>query len=131
MKLEYLEDPSAQPARVLLLFEATVAEVEAVRAGIAALAIEDPAGEFRLNNQLRGFSGVDGCSLVACVGKSDLGVEQVGGEPLSFRCVLSPSGWRRVFELLEPFLVPDQGDRFQYLTEVGAIDWIISTSRGW
>ena len=43
-----------------------------------------------------------------------------------------PAGWRRVVDLLEPFLAPEYGSGgFQYLTEVGDIEWILSTSRSW
>jgi len=54
-----------------------------------------------------------------------------GEEALRFCCVLSPPGWQRVHDLLEPFLIVGEGTRFQYLTEAGGIDWIISTTRGW
>jgi hypothetical protein len=129
LKLEYLEDTDASPARVLLLYEATAAEVEAVRGGIAALA-GDPSAEFNLEG-VPGFLGIDGCSLVASVGALDLGVEAIGDGKRHFRCILSPPGWQRVCELLEPFLDVKEGTRFQYLTEVGPIDWIVSTSRAW
>jgi len=130
MNLEYLEDPSARSAPVLLLYGASVGEVEALRTAVDAVAGGDTASELRLD-ALPGFTGIDGCSLVGRVGGSDLGVERSAVAPLAFQCVLSSSGWQRVLGLLEPFLVALEGTHFQYLTEVGAVDWIISTSRGW
>jgi hypothetical protein len=131
LKLEYLEDAEASlHPRVLLLYEATASELEALRASAAELAASDPGAELNLD-ALPGLVGIDGCSLVAAVGASDLGVEPRGDQPRRFRCVLSPPGWQRVHDLLEPFLAGQKGTSFQYLTEVGAIEWIFSTERGW
>jgi hypothetical protein len=130
LNLEYFEDLGAQLPRVLLLFGASQTEIEALRSEVASLAGVGGTNEFWLD-QPPGLSDVDGCSLVARVGESDLGVERIGGEALEFRCVLTPSGWRRVVDLLEPFLVNARDTRFQYLTEVGSVEWIISTDRSW
>jgi hypothetical protein len=130
MKLEYFEDAHGPSTRVLLLFGASAAEVGAVRAAIAELASSDGAPEFRFDH-LPGFVGVAGCSLVARIGASDLGVAPTGPAPFSFQCVLTRESWRSIAGLLDPFLADVQHDGFQHLTDVGAIAWIISTSRAW
>jgi hypothetical protein len=130
MRLEYFSDPGAQIPRVLLLSGPSEAEVKALRSEIAELADGGNKGKLWLD-QPPGLSDAAGCSLVARVGESDVGVERLEGDAFSFQCVLTPSSWRRVSALLEPFEVADENERFQYLTEVGTIEWIISTSGRW
>jgi hypothetical protein len=88
---------------------------------------------FRVED-LAGFAGVQGCSLVAQVGEANLGVERLQGSDRAFTCVRDPDGWRHVWWLLEPFVEDERGvnpNGFQYLDESAAIEWIISGSRGW
>jgi hypothetical protein len=82
----------------------------------------------------RGFEGVDGCLLTAQLGDSDLGVVPIDSGDRAFRCVLDAAGWRHVFDLLETFTTGDLTPgrhAHQYLTETGAIEWIVSTNREW
>ena len=81
-----------------------------------------------------GFQGVDGCLLTAQLGDSGLGVVPTDGGDRAFRCVLDAAGWRHVFDLLETFTTGDLTPgrhAHQYLTETGAIEWIVSTNREW
>jgi hypothetical protein len=127
--MEYLDDPAARPQiRVLLLYDLRTAEVEVLRDAVDRLSRGRPGEEVRVN-ALPGVVAVGGCSLVAAVGGADLGVEPSHSD-LDFRCELSASGWERVSGLLEPFLAPDSRG-FQYLSEEGAVEWIISHDRGW
>jgi hypothetical protein len=130
MLLEYVEDPDAQvDTRVLLLYDSVPDEVGALRDAIARLNRGKPGDEMRVG-ALPGVVAVDGSSLAATLGEADLGVEPVAGAGRQFRCVLTSGGWQRVCGLLEPFLHSDcQG--FQYLSEDGTVEWIISHHRGW
>jgi hypothetical protein len=76
---------------------------------------------------------VDGCTLAAVVGRTDVGVELTGDGARAFRCSLRPESWRTVAGLIEPFTIARcrPATEFQYLTDAGSIDWIISTSRQW
>lgn len=130
MLLEYMEDPDAQlDSRVLLLYDFVPDEVGALRDAIARLSRGKPGDEMRVGT-LPGVVAVDGSSLAATLGEADLGVEPVAGAGRQFRCVLTSGAWQRVCGLLEPFLHSDcQG--FQYLSEDGTVEWIISHHRGW
>ncbi len=69
MLLEYLEDLAAeQQIRVLLLYEGTPGEVEALRDATERLSRGGPGDEQRVE-RLPGFAAVDTCSLVASVGE--------------------------------------------------------------
>jgi hypothetical protein len=126
MKFEYLEDPGARPDRVLLLHGPTADDVDALRGAAAGLA-GGMLQQVRLDQVAPGEADP---SLLGEVGETDAGVEPIAGEASAFRCVLNPEGWERVRELLEPFAEPREGT-FQYLTEAGEIEWIVSTYRGW
>lgn len=82
-------------------------------------------------DQLPGFQGVDGCSLVASAASVDSGVERLEGSERAFRCALSPAAWKRVSGLLEPFEIGLRPGVFQWLSEESPIEWIISGDRGW
>jgi hypothetical protein len=130
MLLEYLEDADTQvDTRVLLLYEFAPDEVETLRDAIDRLSRGKSGDEIRVD-ALPGVVAIDESSLTAAVGGGDLGVELVAGAGRQFRCVLTSGGWQRVCGLLEPFLHADsQG--FQYLSEEGTVEWIISHHRGW
>ena|ERR1700722_2086707 len=130
MLLEYLEDADAQvDTRVLLLYEAMPDEAGALRNAIDRLSRGKPGDEMRVD-ALPGVVTVDGSSLAATVSDADLGVEPVADADHQFRCALTPAGWQRVCGLLEPFLRNDSRG-FQYLSEEGTVEWIISHDRGW
>src|SRR5262245_35229185 len=130
MNLEYIEDAAAEAQKVLLLWGPTESEIRTVRSEIVSLADRGVGSELQLE-QLPGISGIAGCSLIARVGESDGGVERLQDDSHSFACELTPTSWRRVADLLQPFQVTTGGGRFQYLTETGSIEWIISTDRSW
>ena len=97
---------------------------------------------------LLGCEAVDGCSLALCRSSDDLGVEPVHLESHSFRCSLSHAGWAHATAMFEQFLNPlsipqsryasdaeaqcwvSSGQR-QFLTEMGPVEFIFSTSRAW
>lgn len=130
MQVEYFDDATPHP--VLLLYGDDPEETLLLRGAVEALA-DGKAKDFRVED-LPGFRGVDGCSLVAQAGDRNAGVEPVPGTSRAFRCERDRQGWRHVWWLLEPFVDPETGGKpnaFQYLDEVGVIEWIISGSRGW
>jgi hypothetical protein len=129
MLIEYFEDPAARPSRVLLLYDFTLDEVARLRGAIERV-IRAPYGYEEQVDALPGFVGIDGCSLVARVGEIATGIDQVDPLKLEFRCVLDLAGWQHAFALLEPF-VTRATEGFQYLTEAGSIEWIVSSSRSW
>jgi hypothetical protein len=95
-----------------------------LRGAIEALVTD--GDELRID-KLPGFESE--LSLSAVIGSEDEGVARVGES--SFRCVLTRAGWERVVALLGPFAEPLESNSFQYLTEAGEIEWIVSTSGPW
>jgi hypothetical protein len=133
VELEYLEDVGSKTPRVLLLYGREPNNAALLRQVIAPLVAGDTERQIAIES-LRGFHGVDGCSLVAEVGDSNLGVEPIEGRAPAFRCVLTAVGWSQLSGLLEPFAATDPQiglDVHQYLTSDGSVEWIISTSRHW
>jgi hypothetical protein len=130
MLLEYLDDPNARTdTRVVLLYEFVPGEVVALRDTIDRLSRGQAGDELQVD-ALPGLIAIDGCSLAASLAEADLGVEPIADTSAHFRCALTSGGWQRVCGLLEPFLRSDsQG--FQYLSEQGTVEWIISNRRGW
>jgi hypothetical protein len=132
MRLEYFDDPSLQRP-VLLLYGNDPEEATLLRGAVEDLADGTTTDDFRVES-LPGFLGVDGCSLIAQVSDSNLGVELIPGSDRSFSCKLDAARWRHVWGLLEPFVDREMASTpngFQYLDESDAIDWIISRSRSW
>jgi hypothetical protein len=88
-------------------------------------------------HELPGYFSVGDCKLFAKVGSSDIGVWRTGKGP-AFVCTLQKQTWFEVLDLLEPFLEPftdklnlGSSYSFQYLTNCGDINLLISTSRAW
>jgi hypothetical protein len=129
MLLEYFEDLSAQPPRVLVMHDFGPDDMEVLCGAIEELSVRERGDEVQLD-RLPGFVGVDRCSLMAVVGNADLGVEPVSGREREFRCVLSTEAWQQALGLLEPF-VAGGANGFQYLAESGSVEWIISTDGRW
>jgi hypothetical protein len=142
MRLEYLEDLESQSPRVLLAYGNDPRDATVLRRAVEQLAASSEAHDVRIDT-LPEFQPVDGCSLTASVGSVDSGVEQLDGSDRAFRCVLRPATWRRVSGLLEPFEKTEEparspylaglrtGARFQFLSETGPVEWIVSTERSW
>ncbi len=115
---------------VVLLHELTPEAVRRLSASITDLAATRCSN--LMIEDIPGVEAMGGCSLAVEVGGTDRGLYRVG--ELAFRCVLTPEGWTRVFDLLEPFSESrsDSGDHFQYLTDDdGDLEWIISTTGRW
>lgn len=127
--IEYFEDMAARSLRVLLLYDFTLDEAKWLRRAVERLS-QAPHGYEEQIDALPGFVGIEGCSLVACVGEVATGLDQIDPAELWFRCVMDSAGWQHAFALFEPFVTSD-AEGFQYLTEAGSIEWIISSSRSW
>jgi hypothetical protein len=134
--LEYLADARSDGRPVLLTYGSSATEAAVLQATAEQLASNKDQLGIRVD-ELPGFRGVDGCSLLAEVGPTSLGVFRADDSACAFRAVFDPAGWRRVVGLLEPFVAkkPTINPRgFQYLEDLdesGHIDWIISGSRAW
>jgi hypothetical protein len=132
MRLEYFDYPTSRNRSVLLLFGDDPNEARIVRDLISVVASTEPGVAVQVD-AIPAVQGVDGCTLAAVVGDTDVGVELTGDGARAFGCSLRPQSWRTVAGLIEPFTT--RRDRpasaFQYLTDAGSIDWIISTSRQW
>ena len=94
------------------------AEVVALRSEVMRLA----AGEAV-------FPALDGeVHLTLQAGQRDIGIMNAGAPRL--RCVLRPSAWEQVADLLEPFTEPGQRG-FQWLDQTGEVKRLISTTGEW
>jgi hypothetical protein len=133
MRLEYFTNVGSAP--VLLTYGTSPAEAETLRAVAIRLAADGSENQGAVQiAQLPGFEAVDGCSLLAEVRSTELGVTPINESELAFRCALDKNGWRRVAGLLEPFAAARpilNPNGFQYLDESGSVEWIISGSRAW
>jgi hypothetical protein len=133
MLLEFFDcelDERSSP--VLLLYGNDLGETLAFRCAVKTLA-DGRETAFQVE-RLPGFRSIGGCLLLAQVGEANAGVERLTGGDLAFRCMRDREGWRHVWWLLEPFVDPQSAGKpsaFQYLDEPGAVEWIISGSRGW
>jgi hypothetical protein len=125
MRLEYFEDLKASPARVLVMHDFGGSDIHLLQEAVRGLGTRH-VDSLQID-ELPGFEG--SCSLEAVVGDQDLGIEPAAGRPRAFRCVLGPEGWERALDLLRPFAEGCEG--FQYLTERGSVEWIISTDGRW
>jgi hypothetical protein len=145
MRLEYFDLEHSKG--VLLAYEATSSEIESLLTAFTRLRSENPPYAIEVTD-LPGCEGVDGCSLTLCRSSEDVGVEPAPGRSKRFRCSLSPAGWAHAAGMLEPFqcelpktpspYLADAETRgwaskgqHQYLTEVGAVELILSTHREW
>ena len=132
MQLEYFDDPSiARP--VLLTYSKDPSDAAALQRALAPLVAGDTDRQVQID-KLPGFRGIDGCSLIAQVASSNLGVTRTIDNEPSFSCALNPTTWSQVSGLLEPFTqarAPRAPDVHQYLASDGPIDWIVATSRHW
>jgi hypothetical protein len=140
--LDYFERDGGMPRPVLLAYGNDPRDTTVPRRAVEQLAVSSAAHDVRID-KLPGFQPVDGCSLTASVGSVDSGVEQRDGSDRAFRCVLGPATWRHVSGLLETFELTKEparsphvaglriGARFQYLSDTGPVEWIISTERSW
>jgi hypothetical protein len=100
--IEYFPDPTPTTPSVLLTYGDLPAEAARLRGAAGQLA----AGELRTLrvDHLPGFRSVDGCSLLAEVGDTSLGLAPVEHSSRAFRCVLSAADWQGVVDLLKPFV---------------------------
>jgi hypothetical protein len=145
MRLEHFDEGRAKS--VLLIYEATSTDIESLLTAFAHLRSENPPRVIEVTD-LPGCEAVDGCSLALCRSTEDLGVEPAHSESKDFRCSLSQVGWAHATAMLEPFLnpLPNPQSRYaaeaeaqgwvsrgqhQFLTEVGPVEFIFSTSREW
>src|SRR6202000_809796 len=99
VRLEFFDDPSLRRP-VLLLYGERGVDPDAVallRRAVEELADEATKSWFAVES-LPGFSGVDGCSLIAQIDKTNAGVQPGTGR--SWRCGLDAAGWRGVSDLL-------------------------------
>jgi hypothetical protein len=133
MQLEYFDDPQSRSRPVLLTYGDDPSEAALLRNAIEPLARGDSSHRVQVDT-LPGFHGVDGCSLIAQVTSSNLGVVRIERTDSGFLCTLDAATWWQVSGLLEPFTEstrPDGRSIHQYLSSDGPIEWIISTSRQW
>jgi hypothetical protein len=128
--LEYLEDLTSQTPRVLLTYGDDPGSATRLRQAAGALAAGSADQEVTVAGLL-GFESVDGCSLVAAVGSSNVGIDSLGANLNAFRCLLRPAAWENVAGLLEPFETRQAGHAHQYLDDNGPVLWIVSTDRAW
>jgi hypothetical protein len=133
MQLEYFDDLQSPARPVLLTYGDDPREAALLQDAIQRLVTGNVNQQIRIH-ELPGFRSVNGCSLVAHVASSNLGVLPVEGADLAFHCALDPTTWSQVSGLLEPFADsarPSSTSIHQYLTSDGPADWIIATSRHW
>jgi hypothetical protein len=130
MRLEHLLTDDRDQKDVVLIYDATTGQTQALLDALDSLRSERPVDPV-LVEQLPGCEPIDGCSLALHRGEQDLGARPVQDDPHRFCCTLRPSGWSHAWWMVEPFLVRKPGHFFQYLTEVGPTELIFSTHRGW
>jgi hypothetical protein len=125
MKLEYLPT-GPNDSGLVRLYEYVPEEVRGLKEIIARLA----AGAHKripLQDE-KWIVPVDECKFSLQKGSGDFGVRRVG--PLSFECELTVNGWQNVVVLLDQFC-NSKTKRFQWLTRLGRISFLISPDGEW
>ena len=127
MKLEYFKD-ACEGRGLLLLYGGSPADLECLRAAVRKLMI---AGTTVQLHKLQFVETVSNCGLTAGSIPRGGGVRRLS--PSTFCWELSPSEWKLVDGLLEPFCsaAAETGVRFQYLNHHPGIEVIYSTRREW
>jgi hypothetical protein len=130
MRLEYFSPDDSEQAGVVLIYDATIGQTQALLDTLDTLRSDQPVDRVLVEN-LPGCEAIDGCSLALRRAEANLGMHPDRDHPHRFSCTLNPAGWSHAWWMVEPFLVPKPGHFFQYLTEVGPTELIFSTHRGW
>jgi hypothetical protein len=125
MKVEYLAD-GLNECPLIRLYEYNQSEVRRLREIGRALASGAP--QSRPLHSEPWVLPIDGCRLTLRPGSRSIGVRNVA--PLTFECVLSPTGWSNFEGLLDPFCDSDTNG-FQWLTHDGKISLLISQNGQW
>ena len=125
MKLEYLPN-GPNGLGLIRLYEYVPGEVRELK-GIARKLATGASKQISLQGE-QWIVPVDDCRLTLQRGDSDFGVRRVG--PLSFECELTVDGWRSVVSLLDQFC-NSKTKRFQWLTQLGRISFLISLDGQW
>jgi hypothetical protein len=129
VKLEYFDD-AYEGQDVLLFHSGTATEVKNLCQTVRKLFVQ---GTSLALHSLDFIEAVDTCKVTASSVATGEGVSSLAGLR-TFAWSLSPSEWKRVESLLEPFckpLPPGSGARFQFLHERGGTEVIYSTAREW
>lgn len=71
---------------------------------------------------------IGGCELRLKKGEKDLGASQISF--LKFECILSPSGWLQVADLIRPF-TRGAANGYQWLSETGTVKILLSCDGKW
>ena len=126
MTLEYFPD-ALEGRAVILLHSGSRNEVAELQETLRSLAA--PSSPLIAVHQLPFVHAPLPCALFVAMSTADEGVTCCESAK-SFEWRQTPAGWRRVNELLSPF-VQEPGGGFQYLTEHDGPEVIYSTSRAW
>jgi hypothetical protein len=131
--VEYLHQ-GAEACPLIRIYRGIAEEVRAMQSALWPLATHSAGGV--AITQIPGFTGVDGCCLIARVGDIDRGVVPVPGGcqsalflPTRFECVLRPSSWSDVLEKLDWFANDSGG--YQWLTDTGPVQLLFSWDGLW
>ncbi len=134
MRIEYLE-AGAVDCPLVLIHGNEPESIQVLQDAIQAL-VEGTAKQLAIH-ELPGFLPVDNCQLYAWVEAVDYGVLQAKSGGPVFVCSLCRDSWQAAIGLLEPFADISRDDpkypngSYQYLTNAGKINLIISTDPGW
>jgi hypothetical protein len=127
VKVEYFPDEEDGP--ILLIYGSERIEFRHLMELVASI---HPQDKRRVSiNDLPGFEAIDGVRLECVVG-AEIGIVQLA--PNIFEWSLSEDSWKAIAFLIEPFALNEpksEAGVFQYLSEVGPVEVIVSTIRGW
>jgi hypothetical protein len=127
VKLEYLPAGSSD-CPLIRLYNFNKEEVAALH----VRAVELGTGtreEVQLDQELN-MVAIAGCSLSLARAKSDYGVSRTH-EQNHYRCALTEESWQTVAGLIEPFLTPSAVPRYQWLSEIGETNLLLSEDGAW
>lgn len=125
VKLDYLRD-GTDDCPLIRLYEFQSEEMQRLQRSFERLA--SGAAERVALDEVTPIESVDGTQLTFSRAASDNGVASSGQQ--SFEVQLTPRGWRRCVELLEPFCKSSSG--YQWLCDdVGDIRLLVSHDGAW
>jgi len=126
MKIEYLEDGSPD-CPLIRLYEFIPEEAIRLRESFLSLA-SGKQDTIELHNA-PGMQSMRGCCLTLRLGQRDVGLVRTG--PTSFKCVLTASAWSNLAGLTEPFQAAEMDGHYQWLSEHGKANLLLSPLGDW
>lgn len=123
MKIEFLKDGS-DDCPLIRIFGNEPSS--AARLAIAFRQLASGETKEIAIHEMPGFNSIGGCLLIAKIDHKNIGIQAIDDN--AFECLLTPEGWERLAELVDPFTEKLEGVQYQWLDDTSEISLVISSS---